>query len=138
MNKSSLISLLLDCNSKDLDDDNVSRILDVFTAHHSDNLLRLISLRDNRLTKVPPQIRFFSKLNRLNLGYNRLSSIKVGDFNFSSTEFNRQNVRLWLNHNEIRFIEPGALAGIFISKRIIQNNSIKLNCILCRNLWPRF
>ena len=98
---------MLDCNSKNLDDSGVDGILNVFVPHLIDSL-RLVSLRDNRLTKVPHKIRLFSQLNRLNLGYNQLTSVKTGDFNFSTR---RENVRLWLNHNGITYIQPGALDG---------------------------
>ena len=98
-------SFWLDCSSQDLDDSQVDRMLKSIVYSPQ---LRLLNLRGNRLTKVPSQIRLFPNLNRLNLGNNKIKSIRVKDFNFSQSA----TVELWLNNNQLTIIEPGSFNGI--------------------------
>ena len=103
----------------------MSRILDQFVAHSDTERFRLLHLRDNQLSHVPKQVHLFTQLTRVNLGNNKIRSIKSGDFNFPSTANNfGQSLELWLNSNELKKIEPGALDGIEINLQFISQNLI--------------
>ena len=96
----------------------MGQILDKLT--YSDNYvnkLRLLDLRSNQLSHVPKQIRLFTQLTRVNLGNNKIRSIKSEDFKFSQIidgTYNSKGLQLWLNDNHLRTIEPRALEGITI------------------------
>ena len=96
----------------------MGQILDKLT--YSDNYvnkLRLLDLRSNQLSHVPKQIRLFTQLTQVNLGNNKIRSIKLEDFNFSQIidgTNNNKGLQLWLNDNHLRTIEPRALEGITI------------------------
>ena len=77
-------SLWVDCASRHLDDDEMSRILDAFVKHSDPGRFRLLHLRDNQLSRVPQQVRSFSQLTRVNLGNNKIQTIKSDDFNLVS------------------------------------------------------
>ena len=103
--------LWLDCSSQGLDDSQADRVLNLFVSLHSAaSRLRLLNLRGNRLTKIPKQVRLFPNLNRLNLGSNKIYSIASNDFNFINNSA-RGDMELWLNNNQLKTIEPGALTG---------------------------
>lgn len=71
-------------------------------------------LRDNQLSHVPQQVRYFSQLTRVNLGNNKIETIKSDDFNFPSQNTGH-SLELWLNSNELKKIEAGAFDGMLIS-----------------------
>jgi len=58
------------------------------------------------LTKVPEQIRLFEMLEHVHLENNRIRSIQSGAFKFS-----KHFKGLWLDHNQIQRIDPGAFEG---------------------------
>ena len=117
----------LDCSSLNLDDWQTSRILETFLSSGNVNRLRLLNLKNNQLTHVPNQIRLFSHLTRLNLGRNKIRSIKSEDFNFSKVSTDDGGIQLWLNDNYLRYIEPGALLGYYGKSSVLVLGDNALN-----------
>ena len=95
------------CFNLDLNDTKTSQILSAFLSSQSViSPLGAVTLNDNKLTKVPDEIKFFSRLVYVNLAGNNIRTIQRGAFNFTSTAD-----RVLLYENEINFIEPGAFQG---------------------------
>ena len=117
----------LDCSSLNLDDWQTSRILETFLSSGNVNRLRLLNLKNNQLTHVPNQIRLFSHLTRLNLGRNKIRSIKSEDFNFSKVSTDDGGIQLWLNDNYLRHIEPCALLGYYGKSSVLVLGDNALN-----------
>lgn len=92
------------CHSVDLNDFDASFILDSFGI----NQLKHLSLKNNRLTRVPNQVKLFSRLNRVILSHNGIQTIPFGAFNFTETPLEY----LSLANNLLVDIEPGAFQGI--------------------------
>ena len=110
-----------------MDDWQTSRILETFLSSGNVNRLRLLNLKNNQLTHVPNQIRLFSHLTRLNLGRNKIRSIKSEDFNFSKVSTDDGGIQLWLNDNYLRYIEPGALLGYYGKSSVLVLGDNALN-----------
>lgn len=103
----------LQCQSVNLDDAKASQILDTMLSWPRASPLRLLTMYNNRLTLVPTQLPKFPMLNKIDLSYNQITSIKSNAFNFSSTTLTWLN----LNNNPISSIQKGAFQG-----------NIKSNC----------
>lgn len=116
--------LVLHCVGRLLTDEEVSDILQVFVSNSnvSSRLVR-IDLPRNRLTRIPKQIRHFSQLSKLDLGYNKITHIKSGDFNFTSR---KDSTSLFLHENKISLIEPEAFLGKIFCRAFKQNLSLYL------------
>ena len=101
--------IALHCGGRDLTDDQVSDILQIFLSNSntSSRLVR-IDLTRNRLTQIPKQIRHFKQLSKLDLSGNKITSIKSGDFNFT-TSMNDSSLLLY--ENAISDIEPNSFLG---------------------------
>lgn len=101
--------LALHCGDKRLSDEQVGDILQIFLSNSntSSRLVR-IDLARNNLTLVPKQIRHFQQLSKLDLGGNKITSIKSGDFNFTAAV---DELSLFLHGNEISHIEPNSFLG---------------------------
>jgi hypothetical protein len=99
------------CFNLDLNDTKTSQILSAFISNQSGiSPLGAVTLNNNKLTKVPDEIKFFPRLVYVNLAGNNIRTIQRGAFNFTSTA---DHVLLF--ENEISFIEPGAFQGIYYS-----------------------
>ena len=110
----------MDCASRNLDDEEMSRILTAFVKHSDPGRFRLLHLRENQLSRVPQEVRSFTQLTRVNLGNNKIQTIESDDFKFPS-ENTGHSLELWLNSNELKKIEPGALDGTLISTKYSSN-----------------
>ena len=101
--------LTLDCDEKNLTDDDAEQILQNFFSNSSaSNRLVRLELSMNHLTRVPKSIRLFPQLSRLNLANNQITTVKSGDFNFTTT---MDSLRIRLSSNRISYIEPNAFLG---------------------------
>lgn len=113
----------LNCNERHLGDANISRILDVFVFDIKIlNPIKILNLANNDLTRIPKQIRHFTRLKQLNLNFNHIQSLPPRALNLT-TSFEV----LGLKSNGMRTIEPGAFDGITfgIGSRIdLDNNNL--------------
>ena len=98
----------LNCNNENLNDEETSRILDVFLNDNGVTYppIGALGLSENQLTKIPHQIPFFSELNDINLSSNNITAIPTGAVNFRRTLG-----RLFLGSNPLNNIEPSAFLG---------------------------
>ena len=100
-------ALKIDCDSRDLDDQKASDILDNIIANlGSSSPLRALRMENNQLTKVPDQIKLLPALQQLYLYQNDIEVITAGSLTFDSAE---DLVGLG---TKIKTIEPGAFVGI--------------------------
>ena len=107
------------CTGRNLNDSEMSRILEAFLDHPNVSALGKLSLSNNRLTKIPKQIRQFTQLDYVNLDYNEIASIKKGDFYFRKTL-----KKLLLGGNWLTFIEPGAFQGLMFTFNCISTSIV--------------
>ena len=97
------------CFNLNLNDTKTSQILSAFLSYQSViSPLGAVTLNENKLTKVPDEIKFFPRLVYVNLAGNNIRTIQRGTFNFTLTAD-----RVLLFENEINFIEPGAFQGVY-------------------------
>ena len=96
--------LVLDCNSLDLDDSQLSQVLNDFLSHEESPLTKL-SASNNRLTQVPAKIADSLSLSTIVLENNNITSISPGVFDFPD---GKTNVRIYLSGNQIESIPSGA------------------------------
>lgn len=103
-------TLWLYCDSQQLDDTNASLILNAFisTPLRFVSPLREVYMRNNSLTRVPPELRLFGQLNRVALGHNQIRFVHSTSFNMTQSTL----TRLSLKGNAISRIEPGAFDAI--------------------------
>jgi Leucine-rich repeat (LRR) protein len=101
-----ITSSSLVCSGFDLDDIRVSQILNAFLSLGIDAPITTLSLDSNQLTRVPDQIRLFSKLGYLNLNNNLITTVTTGSFNIAVP------FELVLQYNPtLAIIEAGAFQG---------------------------
>lgn len=97
----------LDCWGKQLSDGTLKRYLNAFLNQPNVTGLKLLELGDNKLTRVPDEIKRFLELEWVNLRQNSIHTIHSGAFNFIA------RLRyLNLEYNQLSKIEPGAFQGI--------------------------
>lgn len=97
-------TILLDCGFKQLGDERMNEILNVFLTTPGVSAVSTMYLYGNGLTKVPQQVAKFSRLSSVSLSGNAIRHIASGAFDFSSTPLRF----LYLSRNEIVSIEPDA------------------------------
>lgn len=101
-------SINFSCHSAELNDVDVDFLLSSFSLDSSDiPQLRHLSLKNNRLTRIPEQLKLFNRLNRVILSHNGIQTIPFGAFNFTATPLEY----LSLANNLLIDIEPGAFQG---------------------------
>ena len=100
------------CTGRNLNDAEVSRILNVFLSHPNVSALGKVSLGHNRLTRVPMQFRRFPQLDHVDLDYNNITFIQSGAFQFTKTL-----QKLSLKSNSLTEIDAGAFQGILSLKQ---------------------
>lgn len=97
-------------------------------------ILRHLSLPNNYLTRVPPEIRLFPNVRVLNFRNNRIVKIKEDNFKFYNStriRINREDpVFLDLGDNLINYIEAGAFEGICGHSKYMRNYSWDNNLLL--------
>ena len=103
----------LNCQSQDLDDERMSRILTIFLSSEMNrNFTQRIYLPFNRLTHIPKEISLFRRLQKVNFYNNRITSIRsaYSDSSSSSASTSRL-IRLDFRSNRLSHIEAGAFQG---------------------------
>ena len=95
--------LTLDCKNQGLEGGIISRVLNHFLP--VEEKLRKIILNNNRLNKVPDEIRQFNHLRYVDLRFNQIRNIESG-------AINKVMYRVDLDHNQIYHIESGAFKGL--------------------------
>jgi len=103
----------LNCQSQDLDDDRMSRILTIFLSSEMNrNLRQRIYLPFNRLTQIFKEISLFRRLQKVNLYNNRITSIRSAYIDSSSSSASTSRlIRLDFRSNRLSHIEAGAFQG---------------------------
>ena len=77
-------SWAIDCNGRNLNDQQISLILDAFLSPGV-SPVATVWAKNNRLTQIPSQICKFTKLITIDLSQNRIMSIPTGCFNLTSS-----------------------------------------------------
>ena len=95
---------------------------------HISNALGDLQLKSNQLNRVPGQIKFFKRLDTINLSFNNIKTIESGDFNFTAPL-----KQLSLISNSISMIQSGAFNGIKILSSIIYH--FLFDIMKKRQLW---
>ena len=102
----------LDCANRALNDSETSEILKnlllLINNPEMNVFVTRIDLDNNKLTRVPGEIRHFHQLENVYLNFNQIVSIGQGAFNFTGSG---SLTSLYLIGNRINKIEPGAFAG---------------------------
>jgi len=75
----------MNCAYKELDDATVSGILHAYLSTPNASPLRYLALDNNKLTKIPEQIIYFTRLNYLLLNKNKIDSLTTGSLKFGDT-----------------------------------------------------
>ena len=111
-------TIYLDCGMRNLNNSQVSDILDAFLTTPGVSPVGDLNLYQNRLTRVPTQIKFFDQLRQVSLQENSITSVESGAFNAtfpggqnSSFNYFLPNLNLELVWNQITTIAPGAFKG---------------------------
>ena len=103
-------TIYLGCWGNQLNDSQVSDILDVFLKTPGVSPVGRSDLQFiQQLTRVPSQIKSFPQLNWVDLSTNGITSIESGAFNF--TDAANPLKMLYLQYNQMTTIAPGAFKG---------------------------
>ena len=120
------VTTALNCFGRNVNDDRVNDILDVFLAPTSRaSPLGNINLATNFLTKVPSQIPSFRLLQNANLAFNSITSIGNKAFSFSAAA-DLLDLRSDSRLTQINSIEVGAFLGI------INQNRFPIECCIIK------
>ena len=103
------------CTGRSLNDNEASRILGVFLNDSYVSVLGKVSLSRNQLTQVPGQLPLFPQLDHADLGYNAITSIQSGAFNFT-----KKLHKLSLRNKSLSNIEAGAFQGKYFWKVLLE------------------
>ena len=107
------VTTALNCFARNVNDDRVSDILDIFLSPASRvSPLGNINLAYNFLTKVPSQIPSFSALQNIEWAFNSISSVDNKAFDFTSPA-DLLDLRANILVGQITSIEVGAFLGTF-------------------------
>lgn len=115
------VGIELECFAKDLTDAQVSVILDTYLSTPGVSPLTYLMLRANQLTRIPSQVTSLPQLDRIELNFNKITTVATGSFNLKATL-----KWLFLENNLIATIEPGAFQGI---RLIIKQSIVRLGLI---------
>lgn len=97
-----------------LGDQAVDEMLNALVSSPVAETLTYLNLRDNLMTRIPPQIVHLNKLKDLNLAYNKIALLGNGSaLNFTSIKV----ATLYLFGNELLSVDPEAFEGILMSAR---------------------
>jgi len=82
-----------------------SKVLQSFIKDGAGGSVKRIDFDNNRLSRVPDEIRLFNQLEHIYLNFNQIQSIGYATFNSSVIR------ALYLISNQINKIAPGAFQG---------------------------
>ena len=97
----------LSLSNNQLDDAAANQVLRSFST--SSGSVTVISLTNNKLTKIPDQLRTFTKLSYLSLEDNNIPTIGSNQISLSAATVEA----LYLTNIQLTTVEPGALQGFF-------------------------
>ena len=101
-------AITLECLSLNLVNEEASHILNTFIAKSSNfTLLHQIIFANNRLMRIPPEIRLFPRLTQLHFGHNMIESISAVDFNFTSSNGVDEEEMIQIFLLKLKFFEKG-------------------------------
>ena len=123
------LSLLIDCERRQVSDDRISEILNVFLNDETLDPLRTLRLdyNYNYITKIPEQLKLFPEFQELYLYASDIKTITTGSLTFQATE---KVVGLGY---DVRTIEPGAFEGAFYLFYLL--SAVFLTYNYFRQLW---
>lgn len=101
----------LDCSGKNLNDSKTSDILQSFVKN-ANNLLPMsrLYLRENQLTRVPDEVKYFQQLEYIFMETNQIRTIQSGAFH-SGWNRTEEPLSIYLDSNAINRVEPSAFQG---------------------------
>ena len=105
-------TLLLDCDYRSLDDQQISDMLNFFLPEQGISPLSVLRLENNKLTKIPTQIKSFPRLKEVYLWQNAIETIETESLHFIGLE------KLVGMGDKVKVIEPGAFTGITFGKTL--------------------
>jgi len=106
-----------------LDDIGTAKFLD-WLVSSSTNTLTTLLMKTNYVTNIPTQIPLMTALKNLELSFNRLTTIRAGELNFTSPV-----AMLTMVANKISTIQPGAFEGMLYT---VINFFKKSSCLSIR------
>lgn len=121
-------TVILNCRGRQLNDSKVSDILDSFISTPGVSPLASLNLWQNKLTRVPKQVKLFNRLEHLDLEGNQIRTVESGAFK------SNQLLSVFLSDNQLVDIEPGAFEGV-ISSLALNGKLLKLISIFSLQLF---
>lgn len=119
-------------SSSELNDEDVTELLDEIVSSPVSERLTSLNLRDNSITQMPEHISQLNKLTDLNLDYNKIIFLRKGSLNMGSSQVKTVS----LLNNGVTTIEPEAFQGI--RKDISATLKTANIRFICRVLWLCF
>ena len=111
------------CYYNELNDSQVSEILEAYLATPDVSPLLELDLSENNLSRIPSQLSRFPHLVYVDFKLNNITYIQSGSFNFTDPI-----IELHLEKNELNHIEPGAFQGILsINKNYTDINLVNVS-----------
>ena len=101
-------TIYINCASLSLTDSSASTILNAFLANGISPVSYLY-IPSNQLTKVPDQVRQFTRLIGAEMPGNKITTLQANSFNF-----NGKFARIYLPLNTLNSISAGAFQGILL------------------------
>ena len=102
-------SVELECFGHDLTDAQMSSILETYISTPGVSPLAYLMLRANQLTKIPSQVAQLGQLDRIELNYNKITTVTAGSFILNSSPLKW----IYLDNNLISEVQSGAFQGPF-------------------------
>ncbi len=112
------ITISISCDGVSFDDSQISDILkSVLDSDTEENPVTTLNFTNNRMTKVPAEIRQFRALATIDLSGNQINIVARGSFNLKPNVAIKHKAvdtgLISLNFNPLNNIESGAFQGIF-------------------------
>ena len=111
-------SIVIECESKDLNDEQMSSVLNTILFASKVSPVIKISASRNRLTKIPQHISEFPQLSIVELGGNKITEISCVVKNpfLNKNRFTNGSITIYLGSNEIANVPSGAFNFPYASK----------------------
>jgi len=103
-----------------LDDSQISNILKaILLSDTAENPIASLNFTNNKITKVPLEIRQFRALATIDLSGNQITTVASGSFNLNPNVFKQSRAvgtgLISLSSNPLNSIESGAFQGVIWS-----------------------
>ena len=111
------VTISISCDGVSLDDSQISNILKaILLSDTEENPITSLNFTNNKLTKVPVEIRQFRALATVDLSGNQITTVASGSFNLKPNVFKQSRAAgtgfISLSSNPLNSIESGAFQGI--------------------------